>query len=346
MKILELSERVLVTGSQGYVGTELMKKLVSLNAKTTGIDIGYFQNSKIDYSPEMTFVRRDLRDQESLDLRKFDCIIHLAALSNDPLGEINSDLTYLINRDSAIKLANKAKSHGVKRFIFASTQSIYGVSKSESELSEDAPKNPITAYAKSKWHAEQEILGLASNDFTTVAVRPSTIFGWGSRIRNDIIFNNMIASGIRKGKIEVHTDGTPHRPVVHISDVVDFFILLLQAPSNTIQGQAYNLGCIGSNFTVLEVAEAASQSLGGVPIVLNTEEVGDQRSYRVSFTKAKEELGYSGSKSLQDGGKEILANFMNLSEENRERYFSETTRLQVLKGLITSGSLKSDLSWT
>lgn len=346
MKILELSERVLVTGSQGYVGTELMKKLLSLNAKTTGIDIGYFQNSKIDYSPEMTFVRRDLRDQESLDLRKFDCIIHLAALSNDPLGEINSDLTYLINRDSAIKLANKAKSHGVKRFIFASTQSIYGVSKSESELSEDAPKNPITAYAKSKWHAEQEILGLASNDFTTVAVRPSTIFGWGSRIRNDIIFNNMIASGIRKGKIEVHTDGTPHRPVVHISDVVDFFILLLQAPSNTIQGQAYNLGCIGSNFTVLEVAEAASQSLGGVPIVLNTEEVGDQRSYRVSFTKAKEELGYSGSKSLQDGGKEILANFMNLSEENRERYFSETTRLQVLKGLIASGSLKSDLSWT
>ena len=346
MNIFKLSERVLVTGSQGYVGTELMKKLLSLSIKTTGIDIGFFQNSKIDHSPEMTFVRRDLRDQESLDLRKFDCIIHLAALSNDPLGEINSDVTYSINRDSAINLAKKAKSHGVRRFIFASTQSIYGFSKSESELSEDAPKNPITAYAKSKWHAEQEILGLASSDFTTVAVRPSTIFGWGSRIRNDIIFNNMIASGIRKGKIEVHTDGTPHRPVVHISDVVDFFILLLHTPSNTIQGQAYNLGCIGSNFTVLEVAEAASQCLGGVPIVLNTEEAGDQRSYRVSFTKAKEELGYSGSRSLQDGGKEILANFMNLSEENREKFFSKTTRLQVLKGLIASGSLKSDLSWT
>lgn len=157
-----------------------------------------FQNSKVDDSPETTFVRHDLRDQESLNLRKFDCVIHLAALSNDPLGEINPDLTFSINRDSAIQLAKRAKSHGVRRFIFASTQSIYGFSGSESELSEDAPKNPITAYAKSKWQAEQEILGLASHDFATVAVRPSTIFGWGSRIRNDIIFNNMIASGIKK----------------------------------------------------------------------------------------------------------------------------------------------------
>jgi nucleoside-diphosphate-sugar epimerase len=152
MKIVQFAEKVLVTGSQGYVGTELMKKLISLNIKTTGIDIGFFQNSKVDDSPETTFVRHDLRDQESLNLRKFDCVIHLAALSNDPLGEINPDLTFSINRDSAIQLAKRAKSHGVRRFIFASTQSIYGFSGSESELSEDAPKNPITAYAKSKWN--------------------------------------------------------------------------------------------------------------------------------------------------------------------------------------------------
>jgi nucleoside-diphosphate-sugar epimerase len=155
----------------------------------------------------------------------------------------------------------------------------------------------------------------------------------------------MIASGIRKSKIEVHTDGTPHRPVIHISDVVDFLILLLDKPSNVIQGQAYNLGCIGGNFTVLEVAEVASKCLGGIPILLRTEDLGDQRSYRVSFVKAKQELGYSGSKSLQYGGEEILANVRNLSEEKREKYFSETIRLNVLKRLISSGNLNSDLSW-
>lgn len=346
MSLNHKPKKILVTGSQGYVGTELVRELHSLNYEVVGLDIGYFTRSSLEIFAEPKTIKLDLRDQRNLNLKAFDTVIHLAALSNDPLGEIDQNITYLVNKDAAINLAIKARNQGVNRFIFASTQSIYGVANSDSELGEDAPKNPITAYAKSKWHAEQEILGLSSNNFTAVAVRPSTIFGWGSRIRNDIIFNNMIASGIRKKRIEVHTDGTPHRPVVHISDVVDFFILLLHIPSNIIQGQAYNLGCIGSNFTVLQVAEAASQSLGGVPIVLNTEGARDQRSYRVSFTKAKEELGYSGSKSLQDGGREILVNFMNLSNKNREKYFSETTRLQVLKGLIASGSLKSDLSWT
>ena len=337
--------KILVTGSQGYVGTELVKKLHFLGIDVTGIDNGYFHNSKLDSFSEAKSLQVDLRNLQAIDLKGIDIVIHLAALSNDPLGEINPTLTYAINRDCAIDLAVKAKKSGVSRFIFASTQSIYGVSDSDSELSEDAPKNPITAYAKSKWQAEQEILSLASNDFTIVAVRPSTIFGWGSRIRNDIIFNNMIASGIRKSKIEVHTDGTPHRPVIHISDVVDFLILLLHKPSNVIQGQAYNLGCIGGNFTVLEVAEVASKCLGGIPILLRTEDLGDQRSYRVSFVKAKQELGYSGSKSLQYGGEEILANVRNLSEEMREKYFSETIRLNVLKRLISSGNLNSDLSW-
>jgi len=337
--------KILVTGSQGYVGTELMKRLHFLGTDVTGIDIGFFQNSKLDSYSEAKSLRIDLRNLQNIDLRGIETVIHLAALSNDPLGEINPMLTYTINRDCAIDLAVKSKKSGVRRFIFVSTQSIYGVSDSDSELSEDAPKNPITAYAKSKWQAEQEILGLASNDFTTVAVRPSTIFGWGSRIRNDIIFNNMISSGIRKSKIEVHTDGTPHRPVIHISDVLDFLILLLHIPSNVIQGQVYNLGRIGGNFTVLEVAEVASQCLGGIPILLKTEDLGDQRSYRVSFIKAKQELGYSGSKSLQYGGEEIIANLKNLSEEKREKYFSETIRLNVLKRLISSGSLNSDLSW-
>jgi len=338
-------QRVLVTGSQGYVGTELMKRLLGSKIEATGIDIGYFQNSKIDDTVEITFAKIDIRNQDSLDLEMFDCIIHLAALSNDPLGEINPKLTYAINRDSAINLAIKAKTQGVHRFIFASTQSIYGISGSDSELSEDDPKNPITAYAKSKWDAEQEILSFTTNDFTPVSVRPSTIFGWGSRIRNDIVFNNMIASGLKHGKIEVHTDGTPYRPIVHMSDVLDFFCLLITAPSRTIGGQAYNLGAIDGNFTVLEVAESASRCLNNVPIVLNTENLYDQRSYKVSFEKARRDLGFTASLGLHFGGTEIVNQYNKLSSEKREKYFTDTFRLDVLRKSLNAGTLNSDLKW-
>ena len=337
--------KILVTGSQGYIGTELIRKLQNLNYEVTGLDIGYFTRSNLESFLEPQTMKLDLRDQRNLDLEPFDTVIHLAALSNDPLGEIDQNITYEVNRDAAIKLAIRARNQGVNRFIFVSTQSIYGISASDLELNEDAPKNPITAYAKSKWHAEQEILGLSSNNFTAVAVRPSTVFGWGARIRNDIIFNNMIASGIRTNRIEVHTDGSPYRPVVHISDVVDFFVLLLNSPSSIVQGQAYNLGCYGANFTVFEIAEVASRSLGGVPILLNTEDVGDQRSYKVSFEKAKQDLGYVGGKTLEYGGAEISSCVKNLSEDIKNRYFFDTTRINVLKRLVESGSLKSDLSW-
>lgn len=345
MNASNASNRVLITGSQGYVGTELLNRMVSLDIPVTGTDVGYFRDSKLDDSAEAITIKMDLRDQRHIDLSKYNCVVHLAALSNDPLGEINPNLTYSINRDCAIELATKAKRQGVQRFIFASTQSIYGISSSSDELDEDATKNPITAYAKSKWEAEQEILDLANDNFTAVAVRPSTIFGWGSRIRNDIIYNNMIASGLKHGKIEVHTDGTPYRPVVHISDVLDFFCILISASSSTVQGQAYNLGLMSGNYTVLEVAEFASRCLGDIPIVLNSENLKDQRSYKVSFEKAKRDLGFVGGFGLLRGGVEIVENFNKLNVDSKNNYFMETTRINVLKKLMDSGNLTSDLIW-
>jgi len=339
------TNRVLVTGSQGYVGTELLNRMVSLDIPVTGTDVGYFRESKLDDSIERDSIKVDLRDQVRIDLSNYDCVVHLAALSNDPLGEINPSLTYVINRDCAIELATRAKSQGVQRFIFASTQSIYGISNSNDELGEEATKNPITAYAKSKWDAEQEILGLANKDFIAVAVRPSTIFGWGSRIRNDIVFNNMIASGIRTGQIDVHSDGTPCRPIVHISDVVEFLTLLLVAPMDIVSGQAYNLGSMNGNYTVREIAEAASRILGGIPINFNTENLNDQRSYRVSFDKARRQLGFIANKGLDYGGLEILEEVEGLTEINKQRYLNETTRLATLKRLLDSGRLNSDLMW-
>lgn len=337
--------KVLVTGSQGYIGTELVRELRSSNHVVTGLDAGYFVNSQLSVTVEIPTIKLDLRDQESLQLGEYDAIIHLAALSNDPLGEIDPTITYLVNRDAAINLATRARNQGVSRFIFVSTQSIYGVSDPNSELREDAPKNPITAYAKSKWDAEQEILCMSTRSFTTVAVRPSTVFGWGSRIRNDIIFNNMISSGLKNGRIEVHTDGTPHRPIVHIMDVVDFLILLLESPSQILANQAYNLGRIGGNYTVLEIARAASSCLGEIPIILNTEALTDQRTYRVNFEKAKTELNFSAYRTLEYGGAEILEQYRKLSTVNKDKYFQECSRLHVLKSLIDSGQLLPDLSW-
>jgi len=337
--------RVLVTGSQGYIGTEVVNQLILKGVAVTGVDVGYFQDTKLDKNQEVETIRLNLRDVEKLDLTQFASVIHLAALSNDPLGEIDPNVTYEINRDCAITLAKQARKQGVERFIFASTQSIYGISKSAIELDEDAEKNPVTVYAKSKWEAEQEILGLSTNDFLTVSVRPSTVFGWGSRIRNDIIFNNMIMSGLKNSSIDVHTDGKPYRPVVHILDVVDFFLGLLSGHTNKISGKAFNLGLTGGNYTVLQIAEVASACLGNLPIISNTENLVDQRTYKVSFEKARVELGFIAKRDLFFGGNEIVQNFLSLSPENRTKYFNNTSRLAVLKRLINSDLLKHDLSW-
>ena len=345
MSKFDYSGRILVTGSQGYIGTELTKELVQLGLEVIGTDIGYFQDARLDDYVEVPTIQLDLRNREKLNLEGFDCIIHLAALSNDPLGEFDPAITYSVNRECAVGLARQAKNQGVRRFIFVSTQSIYGISGTDAELKEDAAKNPVTAYARSKWEAEQEILSMSSGHYVTTAVRPSTVFGWGSRIRNDIIFNNMVSSGIEKGKIEVHTDGSPYRPVVHISDVIGFLTLLLEAPGDVIQSQAFNLGRSGGNYTVFEIAQAASECLGGIPIVLNTEDLKDQRSYRISFEKAANELGFVAKRDLNFGGKEILRHFNNLEISNKKKYFSDTTRLSLLKKLIESGSLSTDLSW-
>lgn len=337
--------KILLTGCQGYIGTELYFALIKDGYEVSGVDAGYFEFANVEQIEKISFSKLDLRDIGKLRLTDFDCIIHLAALSNDPLGEIDEDLTFMINRDCAIDLARRAKNSGVARFIFASTQSIYGISNTWQELSEEAQKSPITAYARSKWDAEQEILGMSSADFTSVAVRPSTVFGWGARIRNDIVFNNMISNGLKSESIKVHSDGKPIRPVVHILDVIDFFTLLIKAPKEKISGEAFNLGMVGGNFTVLEIAKAASKELGGLPIELNTENLVDQRSYSVSFKKSQDRLGFIASRDLRFGAKEIVEKYNSLSRKNRCKFFDSTNRLDYLHSLVNSGKLNQALLW-
>lgn len=337
--------RILITGSSGYVGTELCKYFRKLNFDLVEIDSNFFWRCSIENSSKKFESNMDIRSLKPDVFTNLDCVVHLAALSNDPLGEINTQLTYQINRDAAIKTAELAKKSGTKRFIFVSTQSIYGISNSSKPLYEDDAKSPVTAYAKAKWEAEQKIIQMNSNDFCVVAIRPSTVFGWGSRIRNDIIFNNMIMSGLKTGEIQVHTDGTPHRPVIHISDLIRVIYNLLNANPTNVAGEAFNVGLWNGNYSVREIAEEASRCLGGLPIRLETENISDSRSYLVNFQKIYDSIGFKANTSLYDGGMEIVKKFGLLNTDQKSKYFTETIRLKTLKGLMDSGQIKSDLTW-
>jgi nucleoside-diphosphate-sugar epimerase len=333
----------MVTGSQGYIGTELIRTLKNQSYEVACIDAGFYQEDAIKRIAAEENVQVDIRNLDLIDFDSVKCIIHLAAISNDPLGQLNQSVTFEINNEAAVNLAKRAMSEGIEKFIFVSSQSIYGVSKSNELLSEEADKSPVTAYAKSKWLAEQQLLSMNSPDFTVVAVRPATVFGWGNRIRNDIIFNNMIASGLKKGIIEVHSDGTPIRPVLHILDLIDFLILLIESDKVAIQGEAFNIGLYDINYSVLEVARIASECLNDIPIRMETENLKDERSYRVSFLKAWQKLDFKSERDLYSGAEEILLEFKRLTDNEKERYFNRAVRIDSLRRLIESEEIDLNL---
>ncbi|NBO54910.1 MAG: SDR family oxidoreductase, partial [Actinobacteria bacterium] len=232
--------KVLVTGDFGYVGSVLVPLLVKRDYEVTGLDIGYFANCSLTSTfKEYRRNAKDIRDIASEDVVGFDAIIHLAGLSNDPAGELQPELTEQINLDATVKLGRLAKSAGVKRLIYASSQSMYGISSSSEELDEDlSEKLPLTTYARTKWEAEIALKELQSDSFSVVCFRPSTVFGVSPRLRCDIVFNNFVACAYTTGKIEILSDGTPWRPVVHIRDVCSAFIAGLEAPLDLVAGRS------------------------------------------------------------------------------------------------------------
>ena len=209
----------------------------------------------------------------------------MAGLANDPLGDFDPKLTEEINYQSTLKLAELCKKQKVKRFIYASSQSMYGVSDNNEELEEEnSKKNPVTAYAKTKWEAEKKIKTLNDNDFTVVMFRPSTVFGVSPRLRCDIVYNSLIASAFTTGKIEILSDGSPWRPVIHIKDLCNALISGLEAPKKLVSGQSFNVGIENGNYTVRELAEAAQRVVPGSKLVFLNQH-SDPRTYRVSFKK-------------------------------------------------------------
>src|SRR6266545_477340 len=256
---------VLVTGDVGYIGSVLTAVLREKGYGLRGYDTSYYADCLLyPVNLDDPHIDRDIRDLRADDLKGVDAVIHLAALSNDPLGELAPDLTEEINLAATLKLAALSRDAGVTRFVYASSQSMYGISNTEDELDEDdSEKNPVTSYARTKWEAEQRLKTLASDDFGVVCFRPSTVFGASPRLRCDIVFNNLVACAYTTGRIEIKSDGTPWRPVVHVRDVCDAFIAGIEAPLSLVSGRSYNVGIPSGNFTVRDLAEAAQRSVPG-----------------------------------------------------------------------------------
>ena len=339
--------KVLVTGNEGYIGSVLTNKLEQLGHEVVGLDIGYYSECLIsNINEKYKKIKKDIRDIDAEDLNQIDAIIHLAALSNDPLGEFKPSLTEEINFSATLKIAKLAKKKGIHRFIYVSSQSMYGIAKEGKELDEDmSEKNPLTAYAKTKWLAEIELKKICSNDFTVVCFRPSTVFGASPRLRCDIVFNNFVACAYTTGKIEIKSDGTPWRPIIHVEDVCEAFIAGLNAPKSIVSGKSYNIGVKNGNYTVREIAEAATKSVKNSVVIYTGEHGKDSRTYKVSFDKIFNELGkwYKPKWNFIDGGKQLVE-FFNKNEflESDFRGF-KTNRLIKLRSLVNDNFIDENL---
>lgn len=330
--------KIMVTGNLGYIGTILVPRLAALNYEVVGYDIGYFQDCFLSnvYS-NFYQIRKDIRDVARENLEGIDAVIHLAGLSNDPLGELQPGLTEEINLRSALRLAKLAKEAGVKRFVYASSQSMYGVSNSDDELDEDlSEKRPVTAYARTKWEAELGIFQLQSDSFTVCAFRPSTVFGVSPRLRCDIVFNNLVACAYTTNKIEIKSDGTPWRPVIHVQDVCSAFIAGITAPTSLIAGRAFNVGVPNGNYSVRDLAEAAQKAVPGSKLIFTGEHGSDSRTYKVSFNRILNELKdyYIPEWNLERGAKELIDYFDSICFEERDFRGWKTTRLLKINNLI------------
>ena len=326
--------RVLITGNLGYIGTVLSNELEE-EFEIVGYDIGYFKDCILK-KQKTTFkqIIKDIHKVNKSDIDGIDAIIHLAALSNDPLGEFDKNNTYQTNYLATVALAKLAKETKVKRFIYLSSQSMYGISDTTRELDEDnSEKNLITEYAKTKWQAEKELNKLNSKNFTVVMLRPSTVFGVSPRLRCDIVFNNLVACAYTTKKIEIKSDGSPWRPVIHVKDVCSAIIACLKAPTDIISGQAFNVGLKNGNYTVKELALVAQKAVPGSSLAFTNEHKDDPRTYKVSFEKIYKILGeyFKPKWTLEMGANELIEFFssVNFREEDFRGY--KTNRLVALK---------------
>jgi nucleoside-diphosphate-sugar epimerase len=339
--------KVLVTGHRGYVGVEMIPALRKAGHDLVGLDTGLFDECDFLSPPdEVPNLNVDLRDVEPRHLKGFDAVIHLAALSNDPLGDLNPNITYDINLHASVRLARAARDAGVRRFLFSSSCSLYGAG-GEGFLDETAAFYPVTAYGESKVRVEQELAGLAAPSFSPVYLRNATAYGVSRRLRADIVVNNLVGHAFTTGKVLLQSDGTPWRPLVHIQDISSAFVACLTAPVDTIHNQAFNVGRTSENFQIRQVATMVAEVVPNCEVAFAEGASPDTRNYRVDFRKAETRLpGYSPRWTLREGIEELYGAYQKTGL-TKDVFLGPTYyRLRVVKGLQERGLIDGELRRT
>lgn len=340
---------VLVTGHQGYIGSVMTLVLHAHGHRVVGMDTGYFAECQVSSHldpAELEFVK-DIRDASLDDFEGIDSVVHLAALSDDPLGKLNPELTDQINHLATVELARKAREAGVSRFIFSASCSMYGVADGDGALTEEAPFNPVTPYGKSKVDAEAGLRSLATDEFSPVFLRNATAYGLSPRLRvGTLVLNNLVCWAVSTGSVRVKSDGTPWRPLVHVEDICGAAAAVLDAPREAVHNQAFNVGQDGENFQVRDIAEMVRQTVPGCEVVYTGESRGDKRSYRVSFEKISKRLPEFHPKWTMKLGAEELYRFLKELNLTPEMFQGRTfVRLAQLQHLMESGQIGPDLLW-
>jgi nucleoside-diphosphate-sugar epimerase len=341
--------RVLVTGHEGYLGSVLVPRVTAAGHEVVGLDTGLFADCTLGPAPaSVPALRADLRDVTAAQIAEIapDAVMHLAALCNDPLGDLDAELTYDVNYRSTVRLARAAKDARVSRFLFSSSCSLYGSGTEDTPLDENAAFAPLTPYGESKIRAEQDLVELADDDFSPIFLRNATAYGFSPRLRGDLVVNDLVGHALLAGEVGLRSNGMAWRPLVHADDIASAFIALLEAPRETVHARAYNVGDSAENYLIRDVAELVRDVVGGT-VTFADGAGADARNYRVSCDRiAREVPAFRPQWTLRKGIEQLAEAYDRHGLQLSDLFGERHQRLKRINALHSAGRIDSALRWT